>query len=227
MPLKENLLKVRNEINSSALKAGRNPEEIKLIAVTKTRSVEEINEAIKLGVRAIGENTVQEAEKKFTSLLPVEKHFVGHLQSNKAAKAAELFDFIQSIDSLKLGNKLNNSCKELNKSLPVLIQVNIGGEESKFGVKKEEAEELIREIAELDKLKVKGLMTVAPLFEEAENSRPFFQKARELFEELKSKNTPGTEMDFLSMGMTDDFRIAVEEGANMVRIGRAIFGERE
>ncbi|MBU1120587.1 YggS family pyridoxal phosphate-dependent enzyme [Candidatus Micrarchaeota archaeon] len=227
MSLEENLLKVKNEINSSALKAGRNPEEIKLIAVTKTRSVEEINEAINLGVEAIGENIVQEAGKKFTSLLPVEKHFVGHLQSNKAAKAAELFDFIQSIDSLKVGNKLNDACSELNKKLPTLIQVNIGEEKSKFGVKKEEAEELIIKITELNNLKIKGLMMIAPLFEEAENSRPFFQKAKKLFEELKSKNIPGTEMNFLSMGMTDDFTIAVEEGASMVRIGRAIFGERK
>jgi pyridoxal phosphate enzyme (YggS family) len=197
------------------------PENVKVVAATKNRSVKEINKAVEAGIKIIGENKVQEAEKKFSELVDfaAEKHFIGHLQSNKAKKAVELFDLIQSVDSIKLARKINSACIDFNKKMPVFIELNLG-EEQKFGVNKEKINEIAKEINQLHSIELNGLMFMAPFFEESEKSVPFFIKAKKVFDKLQA-NFPS--MQVLSMGMTDDFVYAVKNGSNMVRIGRKIF----
>ena len=194
------------------------PSYVKLVAVTKTRTVEEIKKAIDAGVNCIGENKVQEAQEKFPSLPKVEKHMIGHLQRNKVKTAVELFDMIQSVDSLKIAKEISKRCEAINKVMPILIEVNIGNEESKYGIKPEDIKEFIKEISQFKNIDIQGLMCIAPLIE-AEKTRPYFKKMKELFDSLGN-------LKWLSMGMTNDYKIAIEEGSNMVRIGTAIFGER-
>jgi len=189
-----------------------------LVAVTKTRTVEEIKKAIESGVNCIGENRVQEAKQNFPSLQNIEKHMIGHLQTNKAKLAVELFDMIQSIDSVKLAKEISKRCEAINKVMPVLIEINIGSEESKHGVKPEAAQSFINEISQFKNIDIQGLMCIAP-FIKAEETRPYFKKMKQLFDSLGS-------LRWLSMGMTNDYKVAIEEGSNMVRIGTAIFGER-
>ena len=194
------------------------PPDVKLVAVTKTRTVEEIRHAIMSGVTCIGENRVQEAEKKFPFLPKVEKHMIGHLQTNKVKLAVELFDMIQSVDSLKLAEEISKRCETIGKVMPVLVEVNIGNEPNKYGIKPEDAGSFVKEISKLKNIDVQGLMCVAPLLA-PEETRPYFKKMKQLFGSVGN-------MKWLSMGMSNDYKTAIEEGSNMVRIGTAIFGYR-
>ena len=224
--IKNNLEIIKEKIKKAALKADRSPEEIKLVAVTKTAAIEQIKEAINAGVKIIGENKVQEAKEKYHILTAdTEWHLIGHLQTNKVKYAIEIFDCIQTVDSIKLAKEIDKRSLQFGKTTNVLVEVNVSGEKSKYGIKPEEVEPFLKEISEFSRIRVRGLMTIAPIIEEdKEEVRPYFRKLRELSEEIKSKNINNLKMDYLSMGMTDDFEVAIEEGANMVRIGRGIFG---
>ena len=223
--IKNNLEIINEKIKKAALKANRNPQEIKLVAVTKTATIEQIKEAISVGVKIIGENKVQEAKEKYQILsADIEWHLVGHLQTNKVKYAIEIFDFIHSVDSIKLAKEIDRRSLQFGMMTNVLVEVNVSGEETKYGIKPEEVEPFLKEISEFSRTRVRGLMTIAPIAEDKEEVRPYFRKLRELFKEIKSKNIKNVKMDYLSMGMTEDFEVAVEEGANMVRIGRGIFG---
>ncbi|MBA3063381.1 YggS family pyridoxal phosphate-dependent enzyme [bacterium] len=223
--IKNNLEVINEKIKKAALKANRNPQEIKLVAVTKTATIEQIKEAISAGVKIIGENKVQEGKEKYQILsADIEWHLVGHLQTNKVKYAIEIFDFIHSVDSIKLAKEIDRRSLQFGMITNVLVEVNVSGEETKYGIKSEEVEPFLKEISEFSRIKVRGLMTIAPIAEDKEEVRPYFRKLRELSKEIKSKNIKNVKMDYLSMGMTDDFEVAIEEGANMVRIGRGIFG---
>ena len=225
--LKQRLENVKDQIRKAAIKCGRNPESIHLVAVSKTIPATRVNEAIEAGVTTLGENYVQEARKKFNVLgvYPVSWHFVGHLQSNKAKYAVRLFDLIHSVDTLKLARELNKQANKVNKIQDILVQINIGKEPSKSGSDIENAANLIRDIVLLENLSVKGLMAMPPFFNNPEKSRPYFIALRNLRDQIQ-KALPGVVLGELSMGMTGDFQVAVEEGATLVRIGTAIFGER-
>ena len=223
--IKNNLEIINEKIKKAALKASRNPEEIKLVAVTKTATIEQIEEAISAGVEIIGENKVLEAKEKYQILTAdIEWHLIGHLQTNKAKYAVEIFNCIHSVDSIKLAQEIDKRSKQFRKIMDVLVEVNVSGEKSKYGIKPEEVEPFLKEISEFLRIKVRGLMTIAPIVEDKEEVRPYFRKLRELYKEIKSKNIENVKMNWLSMGMTEDFEIAIEEGANMFRIGRGIFG---
>ncbi|MBU2440178.1 YggS family pyridoxal phosphate-dependent enzyme [bacterium] len=223
--IKNNLEIINEKIKKAALKANRNPQEIKLVAVTKTATIEQIKEAISAGVKIIGENKVQEAKEKYQILsADIEWHLVGHLQTNKVKYAIEIFDLIHSVDSIKLAKEIDRRSLQFGMITNVLVEVNVSGEETKYGIKSEEVEPFLKEISEFSRIKVRGLMTITPIAEDKEEVRPYFRKLRELSKEIKSKNIKNVKMDYLSMGMTDDFEVAIEEGANMVRIGRGIFG---
>jgi len=223
--IKNNLEIINEKIKKAALKANKNPQEIKLVAVTKTATIEQIKEAISAGVKIIGENKVQEAKEKYQILSAnIEWHLVGHLQTNKVKYAIEIFDFIHSVDSIKLAKEIDRRSLQFGMITNVLVEVNVSGEETKYGIKSEEIEPFLKEISEFSRIKVRGLMTIAPIAEDKEEVRPYFRKLRELSKEIKSKNIKNVKMDYLSMGMTDDFEVAIEEGANMVRIGRGVFG---
>jgi len=226
-----NVAALRERINTAAHRAGRNPREITLMAVTKTVSPDRIREAYAAGIRVFGENRVQEFEAKVQALRDLagsEWHMIGHLQSNKSGKAAELFGHIDSVDSLKLAQRINSAASELRKKFPVLIEVNIGGETAKSGVApgSDELNNLLAAGPELWSLEFRGLMTVPPYHDDPERSRPYFKKMRDLFHQIAARNLPGVRMEVLSMGMSHDFEVAIEEGSTCVRIGTAILGER-
>lgn len=227
MDLKKRLDNVKDRINKTALKCGRDPESIHLVAVSKTIPANRVREAIMAGVTTLGENYVQEARNKFNVLgtFPVSWHFIGHLQSNKAKYAVRLFDLIHSVDSLKLARELNQQAKKVNKIQDVLIQINISKEPSKSGSDIENAANLIKDIVLFENLTVKGFMAMPPFFNNPENARPYFTALRNLRDQIQ-KDFPGVDLNELSMGMTGDFEVAIEEGATFVRIGTAIFGER-
>ena len=223
--IKNNLEIINEKIKKTALKVNKNPEEIKLVAVTKTATIEQIEEVINAGVKIIGENRVQDAKEKYQILTAgIEWHLIGHLQTNKVKYAVEIFNCIHSVDSIKLAQEIDKRSKQFGKIMDVLVEVNVSGEESKYGIKPEEVKPFIKNISEFLRIKVRGLMTIAPIVKDKEEVRPYFRKLRELSKEIKSKNIENVKMDYLSMGMTKDFEIAIEEGANMVRIGRGIFG---
>ena len=202
------------------------PESVILLAATKGRSVDEIMEAIAAGIRVIGENYVQEALEKYPEIgKRVEWHFIGHLQRNKVKKACEIFDFIESVDSLKIAREIDKRCGERGKVMPILIEINSGREANKHGVMPEDALPLAREISTLENVKLMGVMTMGPAVSNPEDIRPFFRITKSAFERMRDEF--GEEIKYLSMGMTDTWRIAVEEGANIVRIGRGIFGPRD
>ncbi len=203
------------------------PAGVRLVAAAKGRSPQEILQAIEAGVQIIGENYVQEAERALSIVgRRAQWHMIGHLQKNKAKKAVEIFDMIETLDSVELAQELEKHCARLNRVMPVLIEVNSGREPQKFGVFPEDAEALIREVAQLPHLKVLGLMTMGPRFGDPEAARPYFRETKKLFDRLKSLAIPNVEMTYLSMGMSNTYKIAIEEGANVVRIGTKIFGER-
>jgi pyridoxal phosphate enzyme (YggS family) len=227
--LRENLKKVRQKIKDAAKKAGRNSNEIKLIAVSKTHPVEILREANGAGASVFGENKVQEAESKITELghENLEWHLIGHLQSNKARKAAQLFDVIHTVDSFELAARLERICKEEGrKSLSVLIQVDLAGEETKSGVPERDLPDLAESFHAFEHVKLDGLMIIPPFFDDAEKVRPFFTRLRDVRDELLRRNAFSNGKGELSMGMSHDFEVAVEEGSTLVRVGTAIFGER-
>lgn len=231
MPIAENLARVRERIVAAARRAGRRSEDVALMAVSKTFPAERIREAYDAGLRLFGENRVQEFAGKIDSLRDLqggEWHLIGHLQTNKAAKAVELFAAIDSVDSLRLAQKLNASAEQLRKKIRVLIEINVGGEAAKSGVAPEsrELEALLSAAAELEHLEFRGLMTVPPFTEDPQQARPYFRKLRELREQIAARRLPAVDMSTLSMGMSHDFEVAIEEGSTCVRVGTAIFGER-
>lgn len=207
------------------------PAEVTLVAAAKQRTPEEIGEAIRAGVTSIGENYVQEAQEAIAGLDPDLRakskwHMIGHLQRNKAKAAVDIFDMIETLDSLRLANTLERHCAEAGKVMPVLIEVNSGRESNKTGVLPEEVEALAREVNGLEHLRVMGLMTMGPRFGDPEEARPYFQATKEQFDILTQAKIPGVEMRYLSMGMSNSYRVAIEEGANLVRIGTRLFGPR-
>jgi pyridoxal phosphate enzyme (YggS family) len=226
--LKKRLEGVRERIRRTAEACSRSVTDIRLVAVSKTMPVETVREAIEIGMTDFGENYIQEAREKISTLgaYPVAWHYIGHLQSNKAKYAVRMFDLIHSVDSLKLAKALDKYAQKTDKVQKILIQVNIAKEDTKSGVYGEDAIALVREVARLDNLAVKGLMTMPPYFNAPEKVRPFFAALRHLRDQIKAENIPAVSMEELSMGMTGDFEAAIEEGATMVRVGTAIFGER-
>ena len=227
MSIVENLARVKARIAEAALRVGRRPETVKLVGVTKTVDLPRVELAVRAGLEILGENYVQEAREKLRRFQGrVRWHFIGRLQSNKAKYAVQLFDLIHTVDSLKLAEEVQRRAQALGRVIPVLIQVNLAAEETKGGVRPEEALALVGEAARLRNLHVRGLMTMPPYFSEPERVRPYFRRLRELSEEIAAAGYRGVEMAELSMGMSGDLEVAVEEGATLVRVGTAIFGER-
>jgi pyridoxal phosphate enzyme (YggS family) len=232
--LQDNLTKTINRINAAALRVNRDPADIKLVAVSKRIPSEKILCVIECGQYSFGENYVQEALEKIPLIRKDKKenkilfHFIGKLQSNKAKKAAELFDVIETIDSIKLARTLEKHLASKNKTLTAYLQVNIGKEKQKSGVMPEECEKILQELSQLQHVKIVGLMTMPPYFSNPEDARPYFRKMKKLSEKLTAKKLLGLHTSVeLSMGMSGDFEVAIEEGATVVRIGTAIFGARD
>ena len=227
--LREHLQEVRARIGAAALRSNRRPEEITLVAVSKTHPAEVIREAIAAGVTDLGENRVQEAEAKIPEVgrKAARWHLIGHLQSNKARRAVELFDVIHSLDSVALARRLERVCAEVDRDvLPVLIQVDLGQEATKSGAAESEVTQIVAALKQSQLLRLTGLMTVPPYFDDPQQVRPFFRRLRELRDKLGVRGAFGDRTGDLSMGMTHDFHVAIEEGATIVRIGTAIFGAR-
>jgi pyridoxal phosphate enzyme (YggS family) len=227
--LKDRLEAVLQRIGHAAQLAGRNPQSVHLVAVTKTVPADVVKQAIHAGVTRLGENYIQEATEKFQALYreAVGWHFIGHLQSNKAKFAVRMFDLIHSVDSFKLAREIDRQAAKLDKIQKILIQVNISGESTKSGIEEQQAMALVRQIAPLPHTRVCGLMTMPPFFNAPETVRPFFRRLRLLSERMAAETIPTVSMQELSMGMTGDFEVAIAEGATLVRIGTAIFGERQ
>lgn len=223
----ENYISVKNRVAAAAIRSGRAPEAVTLIAVSKTRTVEEIMPAVEAGATLLGENKVQEVTAKYDLIPNVKWHLIGHLQTNKVKQIIDKVAMIHSVDSLHLAQEISKRAVQAGVTMDVLIEVNIGGEESKSGVAPEEAEKLCLDCAALPAVNVRGLMTVAPAVENAEDARIYFTKMNKLFVDIKAKKYNNIDMTYLSMGMTNDFEVAIEEGANMVRVGTAIFGARD
>lgn len=230
--MQERLKSINERIAAACLRAGRDFFDVTLVAVSKTVEADRIRLAIEAGVCVFGENRVQEASSKIVELAStaaehhVQWHLIGHLQSNKARRAVELFSTIQSVDSFKLALRLNDLAVEFGKRLPVFIEVNLGDEESKAGTTPEEVLPLCEQVSKLSNIELRGLMAVPPFLDEAEEVRPFFRRLRNLRDEARKAGAVGEEFKDLSMGMSNDFEVAIEEGATLVRIGTALFGER-
>jgi pyridoxal phosphate enzyme (YggS family) len=204
------------------------PGHVQLVAAAKTREPQEILDAINAGVKIIGENYVQEAERAFNIVgNKVQWHFIGHLQKNKVKKAVEIFDMIETVDSPEIAEEIDKRSAQAGKIMPVLIEINSGREASKTGVQPDNAEQMITSLATLKNIRVSGLMTMGPATEKPDDIRPYFRETKKLFDNLKNLAIPGADMKYLSMGMTDSYQIAIQEGANIVRIGSKIFGERD
>jgi len=231
MSVADNVNTIRERISRAASRVGRSAESITLMAVSKTVEPERIKEAYAAGLRIFGENRVQEFESKsaaLSELKDAEWRLIGHLQSNKAKKAAELFHAVDSVDSLRLVEKLNQAAAETGKKLEVLIEIKVGKEESKAGIPLDspELENLLLAAPKLENLQIRGLMTVPPFTENPEGARPYFRLLRDLRDQITARKLPGIAMDLLSMGMSHDFEVAIEEGSTCVRVGTAIFGTR-
>lgn len=225
--IRENILKVEEKVAAAAERSGRKREDVLLLAVSKTKPVEVIREAVDCGLTSLGENKVQEIMEKYEPMGPgVHWHLIGHLQTNKVKYIIDKVDMIHSVDSLRLAEEIDKRGAAKDIVIPVLIEVNMADEESKFGVKPEEVENLLRQLSQLEHISVKGLMTVAPFVEEPEENRVYFRKMRELLVDMNAKKIDNITMDQLSMGMTGDYEVAIEEGATIVRVGTGIFGER-
>ena len=221
---------IRHRIDAACERVGRERNEVRLIAVSKTHPVETIRESIDAGCTIFGENKVQEAEGKILEIgrESAEWHLIGHLQSNKARKAVQLFDVIHSLDSIELAERLERICiDEAREELPVLIQVDLAGEETKSGISESELPDLITYLESCERLRLIGLMVLPPFFDDPETTRPYFVRLCEIRDQLASENAFGDHRGELSMGMSHDFEVAIEEGATMVRVGTAIFGERQ
>lgn len=215
--IRENVEKILKEL----------PANVELVAATKQRSISQIEKAIGAGIKIIGENYIQEAEQKRNVIGDkVKWHLIGHLQSNKVKKAITIFDMIESLDSLSLAVKLNKECKKINKVIPVLIEVNIAGEAQKHGALPRDVDKLVEALLEFENIRLNGLMTMGPFLGNPQDLRPYFRKAKDIFERIRSLYKDKLDWHYLSMGMSDSYKIGIEEGANMVRVGTAIFGER-
>lgn len=225
--IKENLFEVKERIKEAALRGGRDPEAVELIAVSKTMGIPLIKEAILAGQKLFGENRVQEAMEKIKEIgREVRWHMIGHLQKNKVKYIFDHFDMVHSVDSLSLAKEIDKSGEKHGRVMDILVQVNISGEETKFGAEASETIKLIKEMAGYEHISIKGLMTMPPFFGNPEEARPYFAKLRELRDEIEKEGIERVSMKELSMGMSGDYEVAVEEGATMVRVGTAIFGER-
>jgi PLP dependent protein len=222
MAVIKNLIGIRNKITAAAIKSSRNPEDITLVAVTKKATVEQMDEALANGITAIGENRTEIAADKFPLLFyscsGIQKHMIGHLQTNKVKAAVKLFDVIQSVDSLKLAKEIDKHALDAGKVMSIMIEINISGEDQKYGISPDEIDPFYNYLLKLTNIKIIGLMAIAP-YVPAEETRPYFKKMKQIFDRFNLK--------YLSMGMTNDFEVAIEEGANMVRIGGGIFGEEK
>lgn len=226
--IEQNLQNVREKVRSAAVRSGRSEKDITLIAVTKTLGTDKIISAVKAGISDLGENKVQELVEKFPLIdLPCHWHLIGHLQTNKVKYILDKAYMIHSLDRLELAEEIQKRASRAERCLDVLVQVNVAGEESKSGVRPEEAKDFVRRVAAFPNLKVRGLMTVAPHVQVREEVRPVFRELRKIFIDIRRENIDNINMDFLSMGMSNDYEIAIEEGANIVRIGTAIFGARK
>jgi PLP dependent protein len=227
--ISENIHRIQEKIAEAAASCGRSADAVTLLAISKTFPPEAITHAMAAGLRRFGENRVQEAQGKILNLANAERlewHLVGHLQSNKASRAAELFDVIESVDSIKTARRLNQATLEMGKTLPVLLQVKLGGEDTKSGAVPAEIREIVEAFTQLKGLRLDGLMTIPPFFENQEDARPYFAQLRGLAESLDSEQPGCLGRKHLSMGMSHDFEAAIREGATIVRIGTAIFGSR-
>ena len=224
----ENLKVIRDKVAAAAEKSGRKAEDIRIMAVTKTVAPELVNVAINNGISLLGENRVQEYLDKKDSYIPnTETHFIGHLQTNKVKYIIDKVSMIQSVDSIKLAKEISKCAIKNNLTMDILVEINIGDEESKSGIEAEKAEELVREIAELEAIRVKGIMSIPPICEKNEQSLDYFSRLRQIFVDIGAKNIDNVYMEYLSMGMSQDFEAAIEMGSNIVRIGSALFGQRQ
>ncbi len=222
--IKDNIKQVNKRIAAACRKSGRDLSDITLVCVTKGVDPFTISDAFINGLRDIGENKVQEAAKKKAEVMPGAKwHLVGHLQTNKVKDALEIFDMIHSVDSIELAQKIDKECGKLGKTIETLVQVNTSGEESKYGIKPGEVSQFLKEASTLPNIRIKGLMTITPLAEDPETVRPYLRSLREISESVKGESIPNIEMKYLSMGMSQDFEVAIQEGANIIRLGTAIF----
>lgn len=222
-----NIDDIRSRIKAACLRSGRDPDSVQLIAVTKTIDAEQINIAVEAGLNILGENRVQEVLHKYEAIKgDVSWHLIGHLQTNKVRQIIDRVTLIHSLDSLHLANELQKRASLRNKPVQVLVEVNVGQEATKFGLSPDKVSEFLESLKDMDHIQVRGLMTVAPFLEDPEDDRMVFRRLKDLFEDLKKLNLPNVQMEHLSMGMTHDFEIAVEEGATMVRVGTGIFGTR-
>jgi pyridoxal phosphate enzyme (YggS family) len=216
--IEENVKKILQEL----------PPGVELMAAAKTRTPEEIMQAAQAGVKIVGENYVQEALAAFEVVgSRVKWHFIGHLQRNKVKKAVGIFDMIETVDSAELAEEIDKRCRPRERIMPILIEINSGREKQKFGIVPEDADDFIKKISELSNIKIEGLMTMGPMFGNPEDARPYFIETKKLFDRIRTLNLPGVEMKYLSMGMTNSYQVAIEEGANIVRIGTKIFGPRD
>ena len=224
----ENLKVIRDKVAAAAEKSGRKAEDVRIMAVTKTVAPELVNVAINNGISLLGENRVQEYLDKKDSYIPnTETHFIGHLQTNKVKYIIDKVSMIQSVDSIKLAKEISKCAIKNNLTMDILVEINIGDEESKSGIEAEKAEELVREIAELEAIRVKGIMSIPPICEKKEQSLDYFSRLRQIFVDIGAKNIDNVYMEHLSMGMSQDFEAAIEMGSNIVRIGSALFGQRQ
>ncbi|WP_129596385.1 YggS family pyridoxal phosphate-dependent enzyme [Anaerophilus nitritogenes] len=226
MSIEGNIIHIRQEIYKACEKSKRNPDEVTLIAVTKTVDSSKVNEAIAQGIEDIGENKVQEIINKCEKVSPVSFHMIGHLQTNKVKYIIDKVKLIHSLDRISLAKEIDKRAKQHNKIMDVLIQINVAKEDTKFGMYQEDVYDFLEKIKCFENIKVKGLMTIAPYEEDPEEVRKYFKELKKIFEEIKTKAFSHVEMKYLSMGMTNDFQIAIEEGANIIRVGTGIFGER-
>ncbi len=229
MNSKERLLKIKRRIDEIAIKSGRNPEEIKLLAVSKNHSLDKMQQVLAEGICDFGESRVQELQDKYSFSNKVAWHMIGHLQRNKVKYLVRMdrCELIHSLDSLRLAKKINKEARKEDRVMNLLVQVNVAEDSKKYGLFCEETFDFIKKIADFENLKVKGLMTIAPYVGDVEEVRPYFRRLRNLFERIKEAEIRGVEMEELSMGMSNDFEVAIEEGATIVRIGSGIFGARE
>lgn len=225
--IQENILEVQNKIKNACANSNRNVDDVTLIAVSKTKPVSMLQEAYDAGIRDFGENHVQEIVEKYDQLpSDIRWHMIGHLQRNKVKYIIDKVVMIHSVDSLRLAEEISKQALKHNLVMPILVELNIGDEATKFGISKEDSIQLVKQISALPNLKIKGLMTVAPFVENAEENRDYFRTMKQLSVDIMKENIDNVCMDILSMGMTGDYEVAIEEGANMVRVGTGIFGHR-
>jgi len=228
MSIKGNIQSINDQIESTCRKSGRKFDDVTLIAVTKTKPIVDMKMALEAGILHVGENKAQEIVSKYPQFKSdFIWHMIGHLQTNKIKSIIDKVDLIHSVDSYKLAEAINKEAEKIDKVQDILIQVNVAEEETKYGISMDEIESMVREIAKLPYIRIKGLMTVAPYVGDPEENRPIFRQMFQVFVDINSKNIDNVLMDTLSMGMTNDFTVAIEEGATMVRIGTAIFGQRD